>query len=55
MKNILIRNIPDKLQRRFKTHCASVDMTQNEALLRLMELEAESKIVACPVDMDKKK
>lgn len=49
MKSIIIRNIPDNVSKWFKVHCAETEMTQNEALIRLMEMEVESKILACPV------
>ncbi len=56
---IIIKDVPDEIRRRFKVHCAEMDITMKEAILRLMDLEVENNILSSPVDPkpaeDKKK
>ena len=53
MEIIKIEKVPDELKRDFKSHCAKNDITMREALIRLMGLEVEERILSCPVKKEK--
>lgn len=50
MKAMLIKNVPDEIRIRFRTHCAAMDISMKEAILRLMDLEVEHNILSSPID-----
>lgn len=50
MKTIMIKDVPDEVRRRFKVHCAQMGISMKEAILRLMDLEVEQRILFSPVE-----
>lgn len=54
MKAMLIKNVPDEIRIRFKTHCAEMDISMKEAILRLMDIEVENNILYSPIDSKSK-
>ncbi len=49
MKEYIIKNIDPAIGRRFKLHCVEIGITMREALLRLMDLEVEQRLLSCPI------
>lgn len=49
MEIIRVEKVPDELKREFKSHCVLAGITMREGLIRLMGLEIENRILACPV------
>lgn len=52
MKTMIIERVPDEVKRDFKSHCAKVEISMREALIRLMGLVIEGRILACPIDKE---
>jgi len=47
---LIIKDVPDEIRRRFKVHCAEMDISMKDAILRLMDLEVEKRILYSPID-----
>ena len=41
MKNLIVKDIPEEISRKFKTRCAASNESQKAAIIRLMAAEAE--------------
>ncbi len=48
---IIIKDVPEEIRRRFKVHCAEMGISMKEAILRLMDLEVEDRVLFSPVDL----
>lgn len=53
MKAMLIKDVPDDIRIRFKTHCAEMDISMKEGILRLMDLEVEQRILSSQINVEK--
>lgn len=50
---MIIERVPDEVRRQFKIHCAEMGISMREAIIRLMGLEAEKRILFSPIDVEK--
>ena len=50
---LIIKNVPVSIRQRFKVHCAEMDISMKDAILRLMDLEVEKRILYSPIDSAK--
>ena len=55
MGTIIIKDVPEDIKRRFKVHCAEMDISMKDGILRLMDLEVEQRIMYDPVKKRKRK
>ena len=49
MEIIRIEKVPDDLKREFKSQCVLAGLTMREALIRLMGMVVEDRILVCPI------
>jgi len=49
MHDILLKNVDPEMKRRFKVHCAEVDITMKEGIIRLIEMDLENRLIAHPI------
>ncbi len=49
MEIIRVEKVPDDLKREFKSQCVLAGMTMREAIIRLMGMVVEERILVCPV------
>ena len=50
MKAMLIKDVPDEVNREFRIRCLEVGITMKEGILRLMKLVNEKQISFTPID-----
>ena len=55
MGTIIIKDVDEDIKRRFKVHCAEMDISMKDGILRLMDLEVEQRIMYDPVKKRKRK
>lgn len=53
MNTIIIKDVNQEVKRRFKVHCAEMNISMKEGILRLMDLEVEQRILFSPIELDK--
>ena len=55
MGTIIIKDVDEDIKRRFKVHCAEMDISMKDGILRLMDLEVEQRIMYDPVKKRKRR
>lgn len=55
MGTIIIKDVDEDIKRRFKVHCAEMDISMKDGILRLMDLEVEKRILYDPIENRKRK
>lgn len=54
MKAMLIKDVPDDLNRLFRIRCLEMGISMKEGILRLMGLVNEERILFSPIEQEKK-